>query len=111
LVEVYRALKRVRRVAELLGATGWKPSNFLMMVASDPDVPLELQILAAARAAPYAEPRPNQLAPYQIPLARFWTSEQKQDYDARLLDDSAKTLSTTAVSSARRGGRDLSAAL
>jgi len=60
-------LARQNRIAEELGATGWRPSAFLMAVAADPEVPMGYRIMAAKAALPYVETKVDQLSPDQVP--------------------------------------------
>jgi hypothetical protein len=64
-----------------------RPSEFLLRVMNDEAVPLPVRILAASKAAPYVERRPDPSVSGPVPLPREWSDTQLNDFAARLEAD------------------------
>ena len=63
------------------------PSVFLKRVMLDESAPLPARIMCAARVIPFVERRPAAALSDEIPLMRYWTDEQLDDYERRLRED------------------------
>lgn len=66
------------------------PSVFLKRVMLDEAAPLPARIMCAARVIPFVERKPAPALPDEIPLFRYWTDEQYEDFERRLKEDAAR---------------------